>query len=142
VLEGTGPAEVVEVVACSVDVATVGAEAGDRAVDDGARDVGGCDFQLVRDAGAKSFEGDVGPGGGRARARRSRLRSAEGRRGAGAESRVAGGRAAAQRIAFGRLDMDDARTEQPELLARECAGEVAREVDDEKTGERLHARGA
>ena len=44
----------------------------------------------------------------------------------------------AHRIALGRLDPHHARAKLEELPGREGAGQVAREVDDEHPGERLH----
>ena len=61
---------------------------------------------------------------------------------ASAKRRVPTRRAASQRVSFRRLDADDPCAEPRELPARECAGQVAGEVDDENARERLHGGGA
>jgi hypothetical protein len=43
-----------------------------------------------------------------------------------------------ERIAAGRLDVDDPRAEAQQLAARERAGEQTGQVDDEQALERLH----
>ena len=55
-----------------------------------------------------------------------------------AERRVPGRSRRAHRVAGRRLDVDDTRTEPEELAARVGARQVAREVDDEVSCERLH----
>ena len=51
-----------------------------------------------------------------------------------------GGRQLPERVAAGRLEPDDARAEALQLSARERAGEVAAEVDDEEIREGFHPR--
>src|SRR5262249_53023705 len=53
---------------------------------------------------------------------------------------VRGGVRARDRVAVGRLDLHDARTQPQELAARVRAGEVASEIRDGDIRERLHAR--
>ncbi len=59
---------------------------------------------------------------------------------AGVDRLVPCGRADAHGLASGRLDLDDARAQPHQLAARVRAWQLPREVDDEVTGERLHAR--
>ena len=49
-----------------------------------------------------------------------------------------GGRREPERLPLRRLDADDVGAEALQLAARERAWCVAREVDDEQPGERLH----
>ena len=55
------------------------------------------------------------------------------------ERRIPRGRRLAHRVAVGGFDPDDPCAEAEELPARIGTREVAREVDDENPGERLHA---
>src|SRR5262249_33953503 len=142
VCEDTGSTQVVDVVSCPQPVLGMVPEAGDGAVDRSFRNVVGPDPEPGCDARAEAFEDDVGvraqsvgecdlpweiaDHGLAARAKRGVPRCC--------------GRA--HRIAFRWLHPDDARTEASELAARIGAGEVAREVDDQRVGQRLHARGA
>ena len=83
-----GPAEVVEVVAGAVGVRALGTEAGDRAVDDPLRKVGGAEPEPLGDAGAKALEHDVGARAQRPREAGIRLEVADDRLLAGPESGV------------------------------------------------------
>ena len=123
-------------------VPIVVAEAGDRAVDGRLRDVVGADAETFGDAGAEALEDDVGP-----RAERSRECSfggevADDGLAPGAERGVPRRRRRPHRVAARRLDPHDASSEACELAARVRAGQVAREVDDERSRERLHGGGA
>ena len=69
VLQQAGPAEVVEVVA---GPRVVGAEARERAVDDGLGQVVGADAQALDDSGAEALDHDVGVGAERAACARGR----------------------------------------------------------------------
>ena len=141
VRENAGPAEVVDVVTGPRAVARVVAEAGDGAVDRRVRNVGRADPEARRDAGPEAFDDDVCAGAERSRERRVRGEIADDRLAARAKGGVPGAGARAHRVAARRLDADDASAEPHELAARVGAGEVAREVDDERVGQRLHAAG-
>ena len=142
VLEDAGPAEVVDVVPGSQAMPMVVAETGDRAVDGRLRDVVGADAEPFGDTGAKALEDDVGP-------RTERLREcgfggkvADDGLAPGAKRGVPCRRRRPHRIAARRLDSHDTSSEACELAARVRARQVAREVDDERSRERLHGGGA
>jgi TetR/AcrR family transcriptional regulator, fatty acid metabolism regulator protein len=112
-------------------VAAFQAEAGDRAVHEGRRQVVGTDAQARGDAGPEPLEDDVCPGAQRACERHVRLQVAGHRLLAGAKCSVPGRRRGAKRIAIRRLDPDDTRAEPDELAAGKGDGEVPGELDDE-----------
>ena len=138
--EHSGPAEVVQVVPRALLVAPAESEAGDRAVDGALRDLLGTDAQPGCDAGPERLEHDVRLGDELERRRRILLEVDLDRLLAGAQSRVPGRSCATQRIPSGRLDADDARAELEQLARRERAGEIAAEVDDQHSAQRLHRR--
>ena len=59
-----------------------------------------------------------------------------------AKGRIPRGRRRSHRVPLRRLHPDDARAEPRQLAARVRAGKVAREVDDQRSCQRLHAGGA
>jgi TetR/AcrR family transcriptional regulator, fatty acid metabolism regulator protein len=135
VLEEPRPALVVEVVAGS-EVAR--AEAGEGAVDDAIRQVGGPDSQPLHDAGAEALEHDVGPGAELTARRRVGLQVELDRLLAGVQRLVPGRREHAERVAARGLEPYHPRAEPHELTAREWSRQVARQVDDQQARERFH----
>ncbi len=110
----------------------VGAEPRDRADDGIVADAGS---EALPDAGAKSFDHHVGL----SQDRRGRLGACVPRDDllASIESPIPLGR---DRVAFGRLELDDPRPEPQQLTCRERAREVPRQIGDEGAGKRLHGR--
>ena len=115
-------------------------EARDGAVDGRLGDVLGPDAEARRHTRTEALEHDVGPRAERTPELRLGLEVADDRLGSGAQARIPAGGGVPQRIALGRLDADDPRTEAKELPTRVRTGQIAREVDDEGAGQRLHAR--
>ena len=123
-------------------MARIVAEAGDRAVDRRLRDVAGADAESLGHAWPEALEHDVGTRAESARERSIARQVAHDRLGARPERRVPRRRGRSHGIAVRRLDADDARAEARELAAGVRAGQVPREVDDERVGQRLHGGGA
>lgn len=142
VLEGACPAEVVEVVSRPSRMGSRGAEARDRAVHDRFRDVVGPDAEPRCDSWTEALEHDIRPRTEGTRELRVCSQVADDRLRSGTQRGVPGGRGLPHWVAVGGFDTDDARTETEKLATRVRAGQVAREVDDESPGERLHAGGA
>ena len=116
----------------------VRAEAGDRAVHDSPGNARRPDAEALGDAGTERLDDDV-----RTRAQRRPEPGVaravpDDRLLARVERCIPLRRDVPERIAVGCLEPYDPRTEAQELAARERAGKVAREVDDESAGERLH----
>ncbi len=120
----------------------VEAEPRDRAVDDGSGDVVGPDAEPGGYTWPEALEDDVGSGAKSTSECRVLPQIAHDRLGTAAQRRVPGGRCLPHRVAARRLDPDGAGAEPEELPARVRAREVAREIDDENAGERLHDGGA
>ena len=131
VLEHAGPAEVVEVVAGARRVRPVGAEAGDRAVDDRLGHVVRADAEAGGDSGTEALEHDVRALQQGARELRLGLQVAGDRLLAPVQRLVPRGRDVPHRVALGRLEPDDARAQSQQLAGGEGAREVAGQVDDE-----------
>ena len=139
VLEDARPAEVVEVVSRALLVTSAEAEARDRAVDDSVGNVVRSDSEPCRDPRSEALEDDVSAACERLRQRELRLQVADDRLRPRAERRVPRRRRLAHRIAVRGLDVHDPRAEPEQLPACVRAREVAREIDDEDSIERLQA---
>ncbi len=130
--EHARPAEVVEVVAGPLLVATAEPEAGDRAVDGAARHVCRPDPEPRGDAGPERLEDDVGAREQRARELAVARQLAEHRFLAGIQAVVPRGRRASHQVAARLLDADDLCPEASQLARGERARQLARQVDDER----------
>ena len=117
-------------------------ESADRAVHGGGRDVLGADAEPRRNAGAEALEDDVGSRAESPREGGVGGQVADDRLASFAKRSVPRSRRRTHRIALGRLDAHHPRAETRELAARVRARQVAREVDDQRVGQRLHADGA
>ena len=117
-------------------------EPGDRAVDDSVGNVVRADSETFRDPRPKALEDDVRTGAQRACETGVGLEVTHDRLRSGPQGGVPceGGRT--HGVSLGRLYPHDARAEAAELAARIRAREEAREVDDERSRERLHRGGA
>ena len=140
VLEHAGPAEVVQVVSRARRVRPVGAEAGDRAVDDRIGHVVRADSEPGGDSGTEALEHDVRAPQQGARELWIGLEVAGDRFLAPVQRLVPRGRHVPHRVALGRLEPDDARAQSQQLAGGERTREVAGQVDDEHVRERLHRR--
>jgi len=138
VLEHTGPAEVVEIVAGPLRVATLGTESRDRAVNDGCRQVVRADAEPCRDAGAEPFEHHVGPRAEAARECGVGLEVAHDGLLPLAQCPVPRRSGPPERIALRRLDTHDAGAEPGELAARVGDRQVPRQFDHEGAAQWLH----
>ena len=118
-------------------VATLGAESGDRAVDEPRGNVVRPDAEARRDARPEPLEHDVGARAERAGEASVALEVADDRLLAAAQRVVPSRSRAPHRVAFRRLDAHHARAEAKQLAARERTGEIPRQVDDEHPGEGL-----
>ena len=114
------------------------AEACDRAVDRVVRDVVRPDAEARSDSGPEALQHDVGSCAERLRKRRVDWEVAHDGLAAHPEGCVPGRGRQPHGIAAGRLDANDAGAESTELAACVRARQVAREVDDERVGQRLH----
>ncbi len=135
VRERARPAHVVEVVAGARGVPALVAEARDRADD---RGVGDDEAQPLEHARPEAVEDDIGLVAQLLGNWRAGGRVPGDDLLAGVDSVVPRRRAVLHRVALGRLDLHDPRSEPHELTACVRAGQLAREVDDELTRERLH----
>ena len=116
----------------------VGAEARERAVDDGLRQVGRPDAEPLRHSGPEALEHDVCPRAQFAARLWIGLQVAGHGLLAGVQRLVPGRRELSQRIPSGRLKPHDAGAEPEQLAAREGAGKVPRQVDYEQAREGFH----
>ncbi len=139
VLEGAGPAEIVHVVASAGLVARVVAEPRDRAVDGRLGDVARADAQPVGDAWAEALEHDVRSAAEGLRERLLARQLAHDGLAPRSQRAVPRRRRRSHRISARRLDANDAGAEPHELATGVRTGEIPREIDDERVGERLHA---
>ena len=142
VLEDACPAEVVHVVPRTRTVPCVLTETRDRAVDGGLGDVVRADAESCCDAGPKALEHDVGARAECTGEDRVVGKIADDRLAACAKRGVPGGRGRAHGVAVGGLDPDDPSAQSCQLPTGVGAREIAREVDDQQSRERLHAGGA
>ena len=115
-------------------------EAGDRAVHGRLGHRVGPDAQTLGDPRPEAFEHDVRARDQRPAELRVALEVAEDRLLAGVQALVPLGRHVANGIAVGALEADHPRPQAQQLTARERPGEIAREVDDERSGEGLQGR--
>ena len=138
VLEDARPAEVVDVVPGAEAMGRVVAEARDRAVDRRLGDVVWPDAQARSDSRPEALQHDVGSCAERLCERRVDWKVADDGLAAHPQGGVPGRGRRPHGIAAGRLDANDTGAESTELAARVRARQVAREVDDERVGQRLH----
>jgi len=126
---------------CGAVAASVAAQ---RAVDRSLRHVVGPDAQARGDARPKAFEDDVGAGAQRPAELRLGLQVADDRLLAGVQACVPVRGHVAHRVAVRRLEPHDPGAEPEELAARERAGQIPGQVDDEQAFERaiLHGFGS
>ena len=140
VLEDARVAEVVEVVTGAQPMAlVVSAEAGDRAVDRRGWHVVRPDAESRGHPWPEAFQHDVGAPDQRLREVGVGGHVADHGLAPRTERGIPGRSRRAHRIPTGRLDANNTCSEPGQLPARIGAGQVAREVDDERPGERLHA---
>jgi hypothetical protein len=142
VLEHACPAQVVHVVPCALLVASAEPEPGDRAVHDPVRHVLGPDAEPGGDTWPEALEDDVGPRAQSPREIRVLLQVAGHGLDARAERVVPCRCRLAHRVAVRRLDAHDSCAQPQQFPARVRAGEIAREVHDERAGEGLHGSAA
>ena len=142
VLERSGPAEIVDVVTGALLVPAAEPEPGDRAVDGAVGHVVRSHPEPGGDARSEAFQHDVGAGAEHLREGSVVRQVTDDGLAAFAQRGVPRRCRRPHRVAGGRLDANDARAEARELAGRVRPGEIAREVDDQRSGERLHAGGA
>ncbi len=137
VLEHACPAEVVEVVAGALRVPAGRAEARDRAVHGRGRDVVRADAQTCSHSGPEPLQHDIGASAQRAGEARVLAQVAGHRLLAGPKRPIPLGGAPSHRVALGCLHAHHACAEPQQLAAGERPGQVAGELDDQDSGQRL-----